>query len=667
MTHMNPNRRMLRIHLTMVAWPLRILQGVGATMLVIGCGGSGGSGGSGAAGGSTASVTSGSGGSGGSGAAGGSTASVTSGSGGSGEGGAGGGSTPGGPLVTVDYSILGAAPTYRASGTTYGISEDGSLPQDHFFRDIKWHFMRAGGAQLDMPGGWVAGSYERRWNSVLAQYQRTVSFGGTFVILPHDLWGADGTSIPVYPGDDGDWTNFDNFVNQLISDVRANNMTVQWDLWNTPDLGTVFWGRSQAQYLEMWARFYRAVRAAFPDQLVVGPSTASQPNSSWWPTYLTYVRDNNVAPDIYSWHDEPGDPVVDASNADALLASYGLPHPRPYQVNQYAVPDMQSPGGGAWFIGRLERAGADGLRGNWGGGPALHDFLAGLLVKDSTGQYQPLGEWFMYRYYGSMSGNIVNSIPGPGVDGLATKDNAARNTKLLLGSSGTVGDISVQFIGLDTTTVVESGSVRAIVQRVPWNNGGPAAGPVTISDTTLAVTSNQASVAIPFHDAKDGYTVTLLPPSDTTFSSVAVAQHSHQCLDDTNLSLASGTQMQQYTCEGGSQQMWTFYPVAGVPDTYTAVNQLSGKCLDVADASTADGAAVQQSDCTGGTNQQFTFRKVIYSGSGPQDYQLVAQHSGRCVDVNGESTTPGARIIQWPCNPVTRDRPLNQTWRLLGR
>ncbi|WP_405652365.1 RICIN domain-containing protein [Streptomyces sp. NBC_00019] len=573
--------------------------------------------------------------------------------------------------VTVDFATAGGAPTYHASGMIYGMTPDGSLPQDHFFTDIKWHLMRAGGAQLNS-GGYATSlaDYQARWNSTLAQYRRTAALGGTFVLLPHDLWGADGTTNQGWPGDNGDWTRFDNFVTQLINDVRANNMTVQWDLWNEPDLeGGVFWGASQAQYLQMWSRFYARVRAAFPNQLIVGPSSAHQPNSSntWWTTYLNYVKANNVAPDIYSWHDEPGDPAADVGRANSTLAAAGLTNTRPYQINEYATLSMQSPGGGAWFIGRLERAGADGLRGNWASGTGLHDNEANLLTKNSAGQYLPLGEWFMYRYYGSQTGNIVNFIPGTNTDGLATKDNAAQNAKILLGSNGNAGNVTVNLTGLGTTSVVANGQVRAIVQRIPYNNGAAVAGPETIADTNLTVNNSAASVSIPWSNAKDGYTVTLLPPSNTTVSTVAVSQNSSQCLDDTNLSTANNTQYQQWYCEGGYQQMLDLKPVSGKTNTYTVVNELSGKCLDVSSASTADGAAVVQYTCNGATNQQFTLTPVTALGNS-HDYQLVAGHSGKCVDVSNVSTTAGALIHQWTCDPGSAlSNKKNQIWRLLGK
>ncbi|MER6129670.1 RICIN domain-containing protein [Streptomyces sp. NPDC001795] len=571
--------------------------------------------------------------------------------------------------VTIDFATAGGAPTYRASGMIYGMTPNGSLPQDHFFKDIKWHFMRAGGAQLNSGGyGTSLADYQTRWNATLAQYKRTASLGGTFVILPHDLWGADSTTSQGWPGDNGDWTQFDNFVTQLINDVKANNMTVEWDLWNEPD-GRGFWAPSQSQYLQMWSRFYARVRAAFPGQLIVGPSMAGQPTSSntWWTTYLNYVKANNVAPDIYSWHDEPADPVPGVASANSTLAAAGLTNTRPYQINEYAALSQQNPGGGAWFIGRLERAGADGLRGNWASGTNLHDYEANLLTKNSSGQYLPLGEWFMYRYYGSQTGNIVNYIPGTNTDGLATKDNTAKNAKILLGSNGNTGNVTVNLTGLNTTSVVENGTVRAVVQRLPYNGGAAVAGPETISDTTLTASNNAASVSIPWSNAKDGYTVTLLPPSNTTISTVAVSENSGQCLDDTNLSTANGTQYQQYHCEGGYQQMLDLKPVAGKTNTYTVVNELSGKCLDVSGASTADGAAVIQYTCNGQTNQQFTLNPVT-ALSNHQDYQLVAVHSGKCVDVSDVSTTAGAKIHQWTCDPASAlSTKKNQIWRLTGK
>ena len=321
--------------------------------------------------------------------------------------------------LSVNFAAT-TAPTYRASGWIYGMTENGSGPPDHFFtrRQVPGH---AGRRRAAAGGGWVGGGYDRRWNATLAQARRTAALGGKFVLLPHDLWGADGAPICRFPGDNGNWTDYDNFLTRLINDVRAAGITVEWDIWNEPNI-TLFWNRPQSQYFELWRRTYQRIRADVPHQLIVGPSCAGVPSTERLvDQYLDYVKANNVVPDIVSWHSLPGDPVANVATANTTLDSRGIAHPRPYQINEYGASNEQNPGDGAWYIARLERAGADGLRANWAGGGNLHNDLASLLPATRAGQYQPKGEWWVYRFYGSQTGQIVSVTPSPSYDAFATK------------------------------------------------------------------------------------------------------------------------------------------------------------------------------------------------------------------------------------------------------
>ena len=570
--------------------------------------------------------------------------------------------------MSVDFSIAGATPTYRASSWIYGMTENAAGPADHFFTDLEFQGMRAGGAQLGSPGGWANGAYDRRWNSTRAQMLRTHALGGTFVLLPHDLWGADGTSSPRFPGDNDDWTDYDNFLTRLIADVKATGVPVQWDIWNEPNLA-MFWDRSQAQYFELWRRTYQRLRADMPGTLIVGPSHAGVPttSTSWWTQFLDHVRANNAVPDIFSWHSLPGDPVANVAEANRSLDARGIAHPRPYQINEYGAPDEQNPGDGSWYIARLERSGADGLRANWASAGNLHNDLGNLLTRNAAGQHLPKGEWWVYRYYAGQTGQIVSTTPSLAYDAFATRN--AGVAKVLVGGGGTSGTLAVKLNRVDSVNnLVADNRVRVRVQRIPYDSGRAVAGPTTVSDSVVTLSGNATTVNLNHTNADDTFTVTLLPPSDQSFQSVAVAQHSQQCLDNTNLSTRDGNQQQQYYCEGGDQQLWNLRPIAGVANAYTMVNQQSGKCLDVNAGSTADGAIVQQWTCAGGaTNQQFTLRKVTYAGNDSHDYQLIARHSGKCVDVSAISTAARAAIHQWTCNPATQNGPLNQTWRLLGR
>ena len=46
----------------------------------------------------------------------------------------------------------------------------------------------------------------------------------------------------------------------------------------------------------------------------------------------------------------------------------------------------------------------------------------------------------------------------------------------------------------------------------------------------------------------------------------------------------------------------------------------------------------------------------------------MAVNSGKCVDVTGISTSPGALIHQWTCDPASAlTTKKNQIWRLTGK
>src|SRR4051794_21334344 len=397
--------------------------------------------------------------------------------------------------VTVNFSSAGGAPTYRASGWIYGMTENGTNPPDNYYRDVKFQAMRAGGAQL-AGGGWVGGGYDRRWNATSAQAKRTIALGGKFILLDHDLWGADGASISRYPGDNGDWTDYDNFLTRLFNDIKAAGITVEFDIWNEPNI-TIFWNRPQSQYFELWRRTYQRIRSTFPNMLIVGPSFAGVPSTGgWWTQYLDYVKANNVVPDIISWHSLPGDPVTNVATANQTLDSRGIAHPRPYQINEYAASNEQNPGDGSWYIARLERAGADGLRANWASGGNLHNDLGNLLTHNSSGQYQPKGEWWAYRFYGSQTGQIASVPPSSNYDAFATKDTAT--AKILIGGGTTTGNIAVNLQNLDSTSgIVQNNQVRVLTERIPYNGGGAVTGPVTVSNTVVTLSGNGTTVNLP--------------------------------------------------------------------------------------------------------------------------------------------------------------------------
>jgi hypothetical protein len=170
-------------------------------------------------------------------------------------------------IATVNISNTIGPTKQLASGWIYGFPDNGTTGADFsipeaFVRDVKFHSSRSGGAQIPAKG-WVAGleQYMGRFNSTLSNYRTTRHYGGRFILLVHDLWGADGGNISTYPGDNGDWSRMDAFLTQLASDLRNNGMLdgLVLDLWNEPDI-QLFWDREWTQYLEYYVRSYRFFR-----------------------------------------------------------------------------------------------------------------------------------------------------------------------------------------------------------------------------------------------------------------------------------------------------------------------------------------------------------------------------------------------------------------------
>lgn len=392
--------------------------------------------------------------------------------------------------------------------------------------DLKINYISAGGAQSPT-SGWAASrsAYDARFQTVVQDWKRIRAVNGVFIIKTSDLWGADATQPSNFPmpGDNGDWSSYDAFVQQIISDIRANGMNLDYvtqiELWNEPDLGTVFWSRSQDQYLQMYVRGTRAFRAAFGSGSgqylpLVGPSTSSRPNPSntWIQNWLSYLQNNKDAqPDVYNWHLEENntnDPVYSTQYLRSQLPNYGLSAGIGFQNNEYGTRDQQRPGYSAWHHARYEKVKYNGLRGNWASGSALRDNLADLLLKNSDGSYSYTGEAQEWKIYGSLTGNPCTVTAGSALDSYGISQSSNKKASALVGNNGFTGTANVVFSKISS---LASGitRVRAVVERIPYNNGAAVSGTTQVSSTLVNVSNNGVSVPINWTNKDDAYLVTI--------------------------------------------------------------------------------------------------------------------------------------------------------------
>jgi endo-1,4-beta-xylanase len=150
------------------------------------------------------------------------------------------------------------------------------------------------------------------------------------------------------------------------------------------------------------------------------------------------------------------------------------------------------------------------------------------------------------------------------------------------------------------------------------------------------------------YQPKPAYSAALsaLGGSGNTGGGEVHAVGSGKCLDVPNLSTTPGTQLDIWTCNGGSNQLWT-HASAGQLTVYSGGSQM---CLDASGNQTTPGTKVDIWTCNGGANQQWN---VTANGT------ITGVQSGLCLDVTGASTANGALVELWTCNGGS-----NQQWAL---
>ncbi|KPZ70652.1 Extracellular agarase precursor [Shewanella sp. P1-14-1] len=95
------------------------------------------------------------------------------------------------------------------------------------------------------------------------------------------------------------------------------------------------------------------------------------------------------------------------------------------------------------------------------------------------------------------------------------------------------------------------------------------------------------------------------------------------------------------------------------PNTqYNFVAKHSNKCIDVINSQTYNGSQYQQASCTNTNAQKFTLNQLSNGF-----YTIRSNVSNLCLDLSAGSTSNGAKIQQWVCNSSNQ----NQMWNLADK
>ena len=180
---------------------------------------------------------------------------------------------------------------------------------------------------------------------------------------------------------------------------------------------------------------------------------------------------NKTVPDHYSWHQIgswEGQPDTTVPVFNSLRLTYNLPE-KPIEVNEYAWPSEQNPANTVFYLAQFERHNIRALRANWGGGSALHDYMANLVYKYKNGTYYPNGEWQLYKYYAGMMGTRAATAASSDLlfDVFATVSGNCL-AKIIAGTRTVQATYDIRVSGLSSLGLPTTGTVDVRIYRFDW-------------------------------------------------------------------------------------------------------------------------------------------------------------------------------------------------------
>jgi hypothetical protein len=498
--------------------------------------------------------------------------------------------------------------------------------------------MAPGGRQLPngepAPGG-----------DALVVAPKAASVGAKVVVRMPDWY-------PNFPYKWVSWSDWLSAVDKQIASVQssgARNISA-YELWNEPDWT---WDTNAAGSFDSgWATTYREVRSKDSTTPIQGPSFSGW-NQSRFSTFLADAKASGTLPDIVSWHELGGSGSIpgDVAAYRSLEASLGI-SPRPIAIEEYATTsEVGVPGPLAGYIAKFERAGVNNAElAFWNQYGTLGDTLV------STGG-APNGAYWLYSWYGAMTGNMVTTTPPAqtGLDGAASVTSDGQQVSVVFG--GGTGATAVTVSGLGALPAF-GGTVHVKLEYTPsFGRTTAVPAPFTISQSDFPVVNGSVTVPVAMNPS-NGYHL-VLTPSGTSTSLAGTYQiknvNSGLALDTQNAGTAQGTLADQATPGSGGTQSWKLVPAGS--GLYKIQNVASGLLLGISGMSTADGGDALIWGDNGTADHLW---QIIPAGNG--QYKIANDNSGLLLGVQNMSTSSGAQVLQWTDNGTA-----DHLWTLTAR
>lgn len=344
---------------------------------------------------------------------------------------------------------------------------------------------------------------------------RQQGIGGAFLVAPRvESIGAKiqirlADVLPGWPYKFQNMDHWKNEVKSVINDkLKSNNKNFDgYEIWNEPN---DTWKVSGIDFNSgLWKQTYDLIRQMDPGAKIIGPSYSFY-HASQMEAFIKYCSQNNCLPDVVSWHQWGSGGFVGAVETYRALEKKYNVTPRPLSINEYSSTEHSEegcPGLSVPFIAKFERHGVESAMISWWFVP-----LPGRLGSLLTSNNERGGGWWLYKWYGDMSGYMAKVTPpndkSDGVDGFAALDKKRGFASIVLGGN-TKGDVNVNISGIPSSF---GNKVNVTVEYVVWENKDKAV-PSTnlVSDKEYDVSDSKITVPVNITNTKYGYRVYITP------------------------------------------------------------------------------------------------------------------------------------------------------------
>lgn len=399
------------------------------------------------------------------------------------------------PQIVVDLASNTGSIKYGASGFLYGLGSDG-VPSSTMLAPLNPQAIAQkapDGAQH--PNGdalKVAPEFIKAGGKEIQIYMQDI----------YENWPYENLGLQDY------LKKIDVMVPKVVAD--PNHSKFVYVPFNEPD-GIWYQGinnyndasgqEARNKFFADWKTVYNHIRSLDSQAKIAGPNLAAY-HAQFYDDFFTYAKNNNVLPDVTTWHELGNDFFTDWYNHynhyRNVEKKLGI-SARPIAINEYAriSGDLGVPGNLIQWMTRLENSKVDGMLAYWTAAGTLNDLV--------TENNKPTGGWWLYKWYGQLTGHTVTVTP-PTTNGslqaLAALDPDKKQARILFGGSVNPSDVystDVVIKGLDTASYM-SKNVHVSIIGVDNSGTNPANDPYSVQEQNYPVTNGQ--ITVPIHNLK---------------------------------------------------------------------------------------------------------------------------------------------------------------------